>query len=79
MSPLTISEDANAQRIKVRKSVSYCQVSVCHYAMPFGSVLTLSVGSMLLKVVPPDKGFFSPQDLAHWLLCDEIASSNALP
>lgn len=39
---------------------------------------TLSVGFMVLKPPPPDKGLLSSHDAGHWPLCDAIASSSAL-
>lgn len=39
---------------------------------------TLSVGDMLVKVAPPDSGFFPAQLFAHCVLWFETASSRAL-
>lgn len=40
---------------------------------------TLSVGSIVLKVFPPESGLLPSQEEAHWFLWEAIASSSALP
>lgn len=75
MIPLTTSDDDRVHRISVRSNVSYISpkirmmrfylMVICICFRLRTVKLTLWVGFIVVKVLPPDNGFLSSQALGH--------------